>query len=76
MLFDDPKAISNCKEKEREKKGETENTDEIILKIIIYSFQELHWDFSVVKWLAPNAGDPGLIPGQGIRARLLQLSAH
>jgi len=70
-----PKQFQSVRKKEG-KKGEIENTDEIILKIIIYSFQELLWDFSVVQWLAPNAGDPGLIPGQGIRAHMLQLRAH
>lgn len=34
MLVDDPKAISNCKKKEKNK-GEIENSDEVILKIII-----------------------------------------
>ena len=71
--------IPNCKGKGREKKGEIENINEIILKIIIYSFKELLWDFSMVQWLepqAPNAGDPGLIPRQGIRAHMLQLRVH
>ena len=65
--------------KKEGKKGEIENTNEIILKIIIYSFKELLWDFSMVQWLepqAPNAGDPGLIPCQGIRAHMLQLRVH
>ncbi|TEA31246.1 hypothetical protein DBR06_SOUSAS18710025, partial [Sousa chinensis] len=32
-----------------------------------------------VQWLrlrAPNAGDPGLIPGQGTRSRILQPRSH
>ena len=39
------------------------------------------WDFSSCReqgllFVAPNAGVPGLIPGQGVRPHMLQLRAH
>ena len=39
----------------------------------------MHETSLVVQWLrlhAPNAGDLGLIPGQGTRSHVLQLGVH